>query len=145
MFNRKYSEMSPKIIQAPWSFELLDLLEKTYGKEPMHIGKAFKVYPMFYPGEFVMAVSHGGKGDYLQHPVTYMVSVDLMQDEPSKEILGSITDAVGHFFDDYFSHTEDFEPSLDWQEYSNRNNIKLFHQSTRENLDLFVMGEKLLS
>jgi hypothetical protein len=145
MFNRKYSELSPKLIQAPWSFELLDLLEKTFGEEAKHKNMQFKVYPMFYPGEFVLAVSHGEKGDFLQNPVTYMLSVDLLQDEPSKEVLNAATDAVGNFFDDYFSSTDDFEPSPDWQEYSNRQNLNLFHQSTRENLDLFFMGEKLLS
>ena len=102
MLPRKKHDVEGITLPDEWTKEFTDLLNSTYKDEINKQGKSFFVLGFTYPDEVVMAISFMDERDMNALPVTLVVSADLNEGQKAKELLDTLIDSVGVFFDSHF-------------------------------------------
>ena len=146
MLSRKEHQRKATILPDSWKEQVVHLLNATYSSECKRQNKEFKVYGASYPDELIVMVSFIDQknSSVPPSPITYMASVDLTENQRTKKVLNSLLDSAGVFFDSVFSEENwsDYHPY--WQKLELKD-ITFYFQTSRENVGLFLEGEKFLA
>lgn len=142
MLSRKEHDVEGITLPDEWTKEFTDLLNSTYKDEISKQGKSFFVLGFTYPDEVVMAISFMDERDMNALPVTLVVSADLKEGQKAKELLNTLIDSVGVFFDSHFSG-EGSDYNTNWSNETFKN-IEIFYQVSRENILLTLKANQLL-
>ena len=147
MFSRLDHESLPVQFPKDWAEGLKQILLNIYGENCIKEDKTFEVYGFSYPAEVLMIVSYVGL-DKFAAPLTLFLSSNLTQNTKTDEIINTMFDSVGVFFDSYFAKSGNQdeiwdEYILDWEE-TEFEKLKFFYKVTRENIGLSMESDRLL-
>ncbi|MCK5073700.1 MAG: hypothetical protein KAQ98_09760 [Bacteriovoracaceae bacterium] len=144
MLSRKEQKGPGNSLPEEWKKEVEKLLEVTYQEKCNILKKKFEVYGFSYPNEILIAASFLDSTDQGKSPMTVLVSSDLKDGQNHKKLLNTLVDAIGIFFDNYFSTPDWSEWQMAWQKESIKE-VTFHYKITRENVSLTIMANKILN
>lgn len=145
MLSRKEQDKPGILFPEHWRKKVEDILYSVYSEKCEALGKAFQVHGLTYPDELFLAVGLVEKDNLEAAPVTYVVSLDLKEDEKNHEKnIETLVDSMGVFFDGYFADPEWDDYFSNWTEATFQK-LDFFYKVSRENVALTIQAEALLN
>lgn len=134
-----------KELPADWCDALTNILNATYEERATKDNYFFDVIGKIFEKESILFVSYLDKADYSTAPTTLSISFDNLNDSNAlKKILDISVSLTSLIFDDIFSKEDWREYVLNWTE-NEIDGHKLYYKITRENMNLTLQAEELLS
>jgi hypothetical protein len=144
MLSRKNQEKPGVALPLKWCDQASATLYSTYESFIDEQDRQFQFHGFTYPDEVLMAASLISHTNEFDIPITYMVSVDLHEDQQTEKLLGLLLDSMGIFFDNYFQDQDGSHYEANWTEAEFQK--QTFHYKvTRENVALSIKAEQLLN
>jgi len=144
MLSRKEQNDNPIYLPDDWKKKVTELLTQVYSDQLDSSDMMFDIYGFTYPNEVVLIVSLLSKSDASLAPVSFVMSADLIKDSKPAEMVDTLIDSVGLFFDTYFQ-------TPDWSEYisvwteADFKGQQFHYIVSRENFGLTIAANKLLA
>lgn len=145
MLSRKEQEKPGILFPENWRKKIEDLLYSVYSEKCEAVGKAFQVHGITYPNELFLAVGLVELDRLENAPVTYVVSLDLKEEDKDHEKnIETLVDSMGVFFDTYFADSDWNDYVSNWTEASFQK-LNFHYKVSRENVALSIQAEALLN
>jgi hypothetical protein len=144
LLSRKEQERLGIILPETWREKVESVLYGVYQQQCDHEKKEFQVYAITYPNELLLTASYYDPQLLEAAPVTYMISMDLNENENPDQYLDTLIDSIGIFFDSYFADSDWNEYQANWQEAEYKQ-LKFYYKISRENMALSIQAEQLLN
>lgn len=143
MLSRKEHSTQGQKLPTQFEEKIQGLLMANYQDKYNGESHTFEVHGFTYPTEVVLMASLVNINDEMLAPVTYHVSADLEESTKMDQLLDTLVDSIGVFFDQYFAEPgwNDFQTS--WQDF-NFKNTDLYYKATRENVGISLQADLLL-
>lgn len=142
MLSRKPQELDGISLPPEWISKVRTIINDSYDAERQVHKKNFQVYAYSYPNEVILMVTFCDDENILV-PVTYMASADLTEKQKPLELLETLVDSIGVFFDQYFNNPDWNDYMSKWEETSFKS-LNFFYKVTRENIGIFLITNKFL-
>ncbi len=144
MFSRLEHEVSAVIFPKEWSENVKKTLFSIYGEKCIKEDRTFEIFTFTYPTELLLIISYSSL-DKMIAPITLFLSSNLEENKDSKNTMNNLFDAVGVFFDSYFSNNAEIWDDFvyEWQE-TDFSKQQIFYKVTRENIALSLEAESIL-
>ncbi len=143
MLSRKEQNDKPIYLPNEWKEKVTKLVSQVYKDQLDTRQKVFDIYGLTYPDEVVLIVSLLSKTDGAEAPVTYIMSADLTDKNKAEDLIDTLIDSVGLFYDFYFQTPDWSEYNAIWQD-ADMKGMKFYYCVSRENFGLTMAADKLL-
>ena len=155
MLSKKVHDQKACELSKTLQKKIKDLFNMTYGENLKSEKRKIDFYSFIYPDEVLFVFSLVSTVNDVILPISFFISLDLEEGQlftvdeesiASNQLMSLIIDQSSHFFDDYFGssaeekddcYTENWQPLV----IDSKN---LFYRISRENIQLFLMAEKIL-
>ena len=144
MLSRKEQERLGIILPDKWRQKVESVLYNVYQKNCDADKKEFQVYAITYPNELLLTAGYFNPERLDEAPVTYMISMDLNEQEDPNQYLDTLIDSIGLFFDGYFADADWNDYQAHWEEGEYKK-LKFHYKVSRENMALSIQAEQLLN
>ena len=143
MLSKKEQHDKPIYLPEDWKTKVTELVSQVYKDDLESSNMMFDIYGLTYPNEVILIVSLLSKVDAALSPVSFVMSADLEKDSKSAEMIDTLIDSVGLFFDTYFQ-TKDWNDYLSTWTEADFKGLKFHYIVSRENFGLTIAANKLL-
>ncbi len=148
MFFRKYEEIMGIHYPKEWRDQTAISFGAYFENHPIQNDHTFEAFGFHHLDETVIIISLVPFSE-ISSPISLFISKDLNEKERNSErefnkAKDSILDVVGMIMKDLLDDFDNFQYILNWTEYEFRKE-KFFYKLTRENIDLTIKTEEILS